>query len=133
MGEAPGELEDAYGSPFVGPSGKMLGHILSKVGLSSGRQVFLGNLCQVRPPNNDFTALDDDSLQAGLAQLSNDILRFDPQIVVLLGNYPLRAAGQTINISAFRGTVFKCVTEPFMGSEMHSHIPPSFAAPWILF
>ena len=24
IGEAPGELEDAYGRPFVGPAGKML-------------------------------------------------------------------------------------------------------------
>jgi hypothetical protein len=55
----------------------------------------------------------------GLAQLRKDIQAYAPHIVILLGGYPLQAAGQHIPISAYRGTVFRCADEasPFFGRK----------------
>lgn len=56
IGEAPGHEEDREGLPFVGRSGQLLDRMLGAIGLKSGgdgpQDVYIGNVCFWRPPNN---------------------------------------------------------------------------------
>ena len=57
VGEAPGELEDLQGEPFVGQAGKLLDNMLRAIGLTRAeappeRQVFIANTLKCRPPRN---------------------------------------------------------------------------------
>ncbi|WP_298913580.1 uracil-DNA glycosylase [uncultured Algimonas sp.] len=56
IGEAPGRDEDREGLPFVGRSGQLLDKMLGAIGLASGGgdedDVYVGNVCFWRPPNN---------------------------------------------------------------------------------
>ena len=52
VGEAPGEQEDRQGQPFVGRSGQLLDAMLSAVGMSRERDVFIANVIKCRPPGN---------------------------------------------------------------------------------
>jgi len=51
IGEAPGKDEDEQGLPFVGRAGQLLTQILESVGIKR-EEVFIGNICKCRPPNN---------------------------------------------------------------------------------
>lgn len=51
IGEAPGKDEDLQGMPFVGRAGQLLTKILESIGLSR-EDVFIGNICKCRPPEN---------------------------------------------------------------------------------
>jgi uracil-DNA glycosylase len=117
VGEAPGGDEERAGRPFVGMSGKVLDGVLAKCGILRG-SVFVGNVCQIRPPKNDITAfkLDGDEISSGLAQLGEDLTRFKPNLCLLLGRTALWAAKGTKNLGDWRGSVF--IAEklgPFVG------------------
>ncbi len=50
-GEAPGPQEDRQGTPFVGPSGKLLDAMLAAIGLDR-ESVYITNMLFWRPPGN---------------------------------------------------------------------------------
>lgn len=52
IGEGPGENEDLQGEPFVGRGGQLLDRMLSHVGLSRERDVYIANMVKCRPPKN---------------------------------------------------------------------------------
>lgn len=108
VGEAPGEYEENHGVPFVGPSGGLLNSVLRSVGIDRNA-CYVGNVCQVRPPQNDITKFDwtSDEIQSGLRQLKTDLNDYNPNICLLLGGTPLRAAaGCDRKITAWRGSLF---------------------------
>jgi DNA polymerase len=127
IGEAPGELEEAYGKPFVGPSGKLITSLLIQAGLRR-EDVFLGNVCQVRPPGNDMAKVDRDMFELGKQQLAADLNEFAPRVCLLLGGTALQAAGVTHSVSAYRGTVFICqdVNSPFFQRKCIASYHPSY-------
>lgn len=92
VGEAPGADEDVAGEPFVGTSGRFLRAILANCGAST-KQIFFGNVCQIRPPNNEIDHFDFDGpeIQSGIEQLKKDLRAFRPNCVLLLGRTALRA------------------------------------------
>lgn len=114
--------------PFVGASGRFLTSLLIDAAIQRGL-CYIGNVCQYRPPNNDISAFNWESyqIQQGLVQLKEDIDRFKPNLVILFGNTPLRAAMGTYtdvkgkqklySISNYRGSVFMCdrPESPFYG------------------
>lgn len=51
VGEAPGMHEDLSGSPFVGPSGKLLDELLGVARLSR-EEIWVTNVVKYRPPRN---------------------------------------------------------------------------------
>ncbi len=51
VGEAPGQVEDQQGIPFVGPAGKVLDNLLKRAGLTR-EEVFITNIVKCRPPEN---------------------------------------------------------------------------------
>lgn len=126
IGEAPGEKEENYGQPFYGPSGDLLSSCLRDLALDRTR-IFIGNICQVRPPNNEITrfAWDGNEIQEGLGQLSSDLLKFDPNVCVLLGNTPLRAAGIHGKISSWSGSLFRSSVSPFLSRKCIASFHPA--------
>lgn len=92
VGEAPGRDEEFYGIPFCGESGKLLDGSLGHVGIVRA-QCFVGNVCQHKPSasSNDFGLLewDGEQVQRGIEQLRADLEKFQPTIVLCLGNAAL--------------------------------------------
>ncbi len=137
IGEAPGADEEKQGQPFVGASGRFLAALLSRAGISR-EACFLGNISQHRPPGNDFSQFTWDGVQVqhGLERLREDLDKFKPNIVVLLGNVPLKAA-KAINDDSkkprfsnakWRGSLFLCdqPTSPFFGYKCLPSYHPAY-------
>lgn len=51
IGEAPGRDEDKHGRPFIGRAGQLLTKILEAIDIKR-EDVFIGNICKCRPPDN---------------------------------------------------------------------------------
>lgn len=83
VGEGPGEQEDLQGIPFVGPAGQLLDDMLSLIGLSREKNVYIANIVKCRPPQNR------DPLPAESAAcmpwLREQFKLLRPKIVVCLG------------------------------------------------
>jgi DNA polymerase len=142
IGEAPGADEDKIGIPFMGASGRFLNSLLASVGINRD-MCFLGNVSQVRPRGNDIALMDwsGTEIQSGLAQLRKDLNSFNPNLVVLLGNVPLKAAldPDTIHplfpgkfkhsVSSYRGSVFivSNLNSPFYGYKCIPTYHPTYA------
>lgn len=127
IGEAPGEDEENYGIPFVGRSGQHLDRELRSVGIIRN-QCFVGNVCQVRPPGNNIGLFpwDGPEIQEGLATLAADLAIFNPNLCLLLGNTPLRAARGLSKITKWRGSLFQSNTlGPFFGRKCLPSIHPA--------
>lgn len=56
LGEGPGQMEDSFGSPFVGKSGELLEHALSRAHLHRA-QCMMSNVVRCRPAGGDGAAL----------------------------------------------------------------------------
>lgn len=87
VGEAPGEVEDETGRPFVGPAGQLLTQILASVGLSR-EEVFITNVVKCRPPGNRVPTRQE--MEACWEWLAAQIGLVQPKILVTLGNTPTR-------------------------------------------
>lgn len=127
VGEAPGQDEEVAGEPFVGASGKLLRRVLEHSGINP-RSCFIGNVCQVRPPDNEIDSFpwEGEEIQEGAAALAQDLARFQPNCVLSLGRTPLRyfnpsicyqgkprkdnPTGYVIPIGNWRGSIFRGTT-----------------------
>ena len=85
IGEAPGEVEDQTGRPFVGPAGKKLDEILASVGIERN-QVYISNTVKCRPPNNRLPQKDE--METCWPYLEAQIHHLKPKIIITLGNAP---------------------------------------------
>ena len=96
IGEAPGEQESLQGRPFVGKAGKNLDGFLQVLELRR-EDIYISNVVKIRPtkvsdkgrvsnrpPNREELAL-------FTPYLMEEILRVEPQMIVTLGNYALKA------------------------------------------
>lgn len=129
IGEAPGEDEDKEGRPFCGKSGRFLDSLLTAEGLSRPT-VFVGNICNFRPPNNELKtfAWQGEEIQQSLQRLESDLNAFNPNICVLLGRYAIYAAtGEWRNIGEWRGSVFVGTQGPFKGRKCIATYHPAAA------
>lgn len=95
VGEAPGANEIFEKKPFVGPSGQLLDGILLSVGLDP-TQIYFTNICKIRPPGNDIgeyftdSGLPTDPIIEGLTELKSEIDTLKPNVIIPVGNYPLK-------------------------------------------
>jgi DNA polymerase len=85
IGEAPGEVEDQTGRPFVGPAGKKLDEVLASVGIQR-EQVYISNTVKCRPPNNRLPQKDE--METCWPYLEAQIYHLKPKIIITLGNAP---------------------------------------------
>ena len=111
IGEAPGEQETLQRRPFVGKAGKNLDGFLAVVGLQR-EALYISNVVKIRPtkvsekgrvsnrpPNREELAL-------FTPFLMEEILRVQPQLIVTLGNVPLKALlGSKAVIGDHHGTM----------------------------
>lgn len=129
VGEAPGEDEENHRRPFVGKSGQFLSNLLNDLGIDR-HKCLMANVCQVRPPANRIEAFDwsGPEITDGLEKLRVDIRLYNPNIVVCLGNTPLRAARGQCKITDWRGSLFTCdiVNSPFYGRKCVGTLHPAF-------
>lgn len=126
IGESPGKDEVATGQPFVGMSGRFLMALLSRAGLSRDA-LYIGNVCQHQPPNNDIASFrwDGHEIQSGLAQLTQDLRAFKPNICLLLGRIALKAA-KDLSTHPLTGKCFTHSIDDWRGSLF---LPQDSASP----
>ncbi|MBC7317900.1 uracil-DNA glycosylase [Candidatus Bipolaricaulota bacterium] len=104
IGEAPGEVEDETGRPFVGPAGQLLTRILESVGIRR-EEVYITNVVKCRPPGNRVPTKEE--MAACWEWLSAQIGLVRPKLIVTLGNTPTHwLLGRNDGINALRGRFF---------------------------
>ena len=83
IGEGPGEQEDLYGEPFVGPAGKLLDEMICIIDLDRKVNCYIANIVKCRPPGNrDPLETEQD---ACIGFLRNQVALIKPKIIVCLG------------------------------------------------
>lgn len=101
VGEGPGEKEDDQGQPFVGLSGKFLKESIQSVGIPMNSVRFT-NTVRCRPPDNKTPT--NTQIKCCAPYLVNELGAYQPKVVVLLGNTPLKSVLGLNGISAYQGT-----------------------------
>ncbi|RUM88118.1 MAG: uracil-DNA glycosylase [Thermodesulfatator sp.] len=105
VGEAPGREEDLEGRPFVGAAGKLLGKMLSAIGLSR-EEVYITNVVKCRPPGNRTPEAEE--LQACRPYLARQIRLVKPRAILALGAVAARSLLlQQVPLSRLRGRPYE--------------------------
>ena len=124
VGEAWGKHEEAAPNhePFIGPSGHLLNQMLADAGISR-QSCFVANVVNARPPGDKIDSYFYNKTQAkklgrspvlgrfphdvvirGLSDLSANISRCNPKLIIALGNTPLWALTGNLGIMKWRGS-----------------------------
>jgi len=120
IGEAPGEVEDQTGRPFVGRAGQKLDEILASVGIRR-EEVYITNTVKCRPPNNRLPQKDE--METCWPYLEAPLYHLKPKIIVTLGNAPTQLLLKTQEgITKLRGEFVKWRA----GIEIFPMFHPSF-------
>lgn len=91
IGEAPGEWEDRYCRPFVGPSGQRWESWLGRFGLARS-DFYIANVWQQRPHLNRIETVNREALLEAVDDLHERLAALtDPWLIVPTGNTALRA------------------------------------------
>jgi len=96
IGEAPGEQETLQGRPFVGRAGKNLDEFLTLSGIRR-EDVYITNTVKFRPMkrsaagNTVNRAPSQEEIRLCLPFLKRELALVDPEVIVTLGNVPLKA------------------------------------------
>ena len=105
IGEGPGEQEDIQGKPFVGRSGKLLDSMLADIGLSRGKNIYIGNMVKCRPPKNRDPLPEEQELC--INWLRNQVYLLKPKIIVAVGRIAaMRTIDPGIKITKQHGTFY---------------------------
>ena len=83
IGEAPGRDEDRIGKPFVGRAGQLLDKMLASIGLDRGKNCYITNVINWRPPENRDPSPEEAAIC--LPFLRRHIELANPGLIVLLG------------------------------------------------
>lgn len=83
LGEAPGYQEAKSGTPFVGPSGKLLDQVLAHHGIDR-RRIYVENVVACRPPDNRTPTKKE--IQCCYPRAKAEIARRNPSHIVAVGN-----------------------------------------------
>jgi len=101
IGEAPGASEDLHGIPFCGDSGKLLDNIISSIGLSREKNVYISNTIFWRPPANRRPT--DEEIEACRPFIEKHIALAKPKLLILVGATAVSALlGKHLQISKIR-------------------------------
>lgn len=102
VGEGPGGVEDIYGVPLVGPSGKLLDKALWSVGVTRDK-VYVTNIVKCRPRDNR-TLSDEEGRFCANLHLKEEIKMIQPKVIITLGKVALHYFNQdTGSITRLRG------------------------------
>jgi uracil-DNA glycosylase family 4 len=108
VGEAPGDLEDMLGRPFVGRSGKYLNKILKELGIDR-KQLYITNAVKFKIPKN--RALTEDEIAKWYFFLREELYIVKPQIILTLGTTATKALllyqyADAVKVTKIRGQIF---------------------------
>ena len=84
IGEAPGAEEDKIGKPFVGQAGKLFDEMISYIGLSRSKNIYITNIVFWRPPGNRTPTSQE--ILTCLPLTRKHIKLINPKILILMGN-----------------------------------------------
>ena len=104
IGEAPGEIEDECGRPFVGRAGQLLDEFLAEAGISRDNDLYIINTVKCRPPENRVPTQEEQAACRKFLDAQIDIIK--PQAIVLCGATALKTFVETDRkrtISKLRG------------------------------
>lgn len=111
VGIAPGRQEDVQGVPFLGAAGNVLTNALADAGLERA-DVYITNLVKCHPPQT--RAPHRDELEACYGYLFKQLAHVRPQVVVALGELPLkvlsRGLGPLERVAGYRLDVYDGIT-----------------------
>jgi uracil-DNA glycosylase family 4 len=115
IAEAPGKDEHILGVPFVGAAGKILNQLLGQAGIAR-HEVLITNVAREQPPGNRISFYFEDSkctvpkpiLREWIETLKKEIILYQPNLLIALGNTALWALTGEKKISEFRGYVLPC-------------------------
>ena len=89
IGEAPGEMEDECGRPFVGRAGQLLNEFLADAGISRDEDLYIINTVKCRPPENRVPTDEEKSACHKFLVAQIDIIK--PQAIILCGATALKS------------------------------------------
>ncbi len=89
VGEAPGEMEDETGRPFVGKAGQLLNKFLAEAGISRDKDLYIVNTVKCRPPENRVPT--DEEKAACRKFLAAQIAIIKPDAIILCGATALKS------------------------------------------
>jgi uracil-DNA glycosylase len=120
VGEAPGAEEDKMGVPFCGPSGQLLDHMLSYIGLSRSENFMITNTVYWRPPGNRQPTDEETAIcQPFVEKL---IALHAPKILVAVGGVATKALlNDSRGVTKIRGQVFH-YSNPYLSSPIPTHV-----------
>lgn len=132
VGEAPGKTEEREREPFVGKSGELLTRYAERSGVRRPKDAFFTNLCKYRPRRNSFkNARGTRELEIGLAELSEEIEKVDPNVIVALGGWPMyyltgaSTSSPGSGSMTYRGSVLPCSIEGHEGRKVFVTMHPA--------
>lgn len=97
IGEAPGEQEDLQGIPFCGKSGQLLDEVLSSIGISRAKNLYISNSIFWRPPANRKPTPEEMAICAPLVE--KHIALIKPKLLILCGATAMEAVMGTTGIT----------------------------------
>jgi len=114
VGEAPGEVEEAYGAPFVGSDGTTLKKILTQAGIFYGDCIITN--CSNRRMRTFYAdkkrLVPSAEFSQEIERLRQEIISTSPNIIVALGALAMYVLTGNEGIDNFRGTIAPCTLVP---------------------
>lgn len=104
IGEAPGEIEDECGKPFVGRAGQLLDEFLADAGILRENDLYIINTVKCRPPENRVPEETEQAACRKFLDAQIDIIK--PDAIILCGATALKTFVETDRkrtISKLRG------------------------------
>lgn len=89
IGEAPGEMEDESGMPFVGRAGQLLDEFLTNAGISRDEDIYITNTVKCRPPENRVPTDEEKAACRKFLDAQIDIIK--PDAIILCGATALKS------------------------------------------
>ena len=103
IGEAPGEVEDNQGVPFMGTAGELFRNVLTEVGFDLSNIRFT-NVVRCRPPDNKISITMINNCKRFAV---DDINTYDPKLVILAGNSALQGILGENGIKDWSGNIIE--------------------------
>ena len=127
VGEAPGYEEEVQKKPFVGPSGQLLGKIITAMGLDR-KQIYITNILKYRPKLGDGKQghgnrkPSSDEVKISINYLLQEINIINPKVIIILGGTAMEGLLNIKEpISSVRGKIYS-----FDGTKAIVTYHPSF-------
>ena len=112
IGEAPGEMEDETGRPFVGRAGQLLDEFLKDAGISRDNDLYIINTVKCRPPENRVPTDEEKAACRKFLEAQIDVI--NPKAIILCGATAMKSfltLDKKQTISKVRGQWFETTVD----------------------